>query len=57
MASDLAAAATLEYVGDMWGPTPIYRAFIADLNASIDVYGADETDARTVLQEALLVYL
>lgn len=46
-ASDLAASATVTYVGNSWGPVPVYRVSVPSLSLTIDVNANSEGEART----------
>lgn len=55
---ETAAQAILEksaitYVGDLWGPVPLYRMVMENGN-TMDVHAHDEEEARTVLLAALV---
>jgi hypothetical protein len=46
-ASDLAASASVTYVGNSWGPVPVYRVSVSSLNLTLDVNANSEGEART----------
>jgi hypothetical protein len=48
-ATTLLAAATITYVGNSWGPTPIYEAALPTLNTTIDVAASSADEARSLL--------
>jgi hypothetical protein len=48
-ASELVASAPIQYVGNSWGPLPMWRLTFASINLSVDVQAADEASARTAV--------
>lgn len=52
-AESLAAACPIVFVGDAWGPVPLWRAELAELQATVDVAAMDEDAARTQLPDII----
>ena len=48
-AQTLANAAPVTYVGNSWGPVPIYEVALPSLNMTIDVAAPDEASARNAV--------
>jgi hypothetical protein len=50
-------AAAVTYLGDSWGPVPLYRVAVASLNVSVDVHANSPDEARAVAAPAVTAAL